>query len=448
MQSNAIAADIARYVAGAGVDELSGAAQRETVRNVVNFLGCAIGGSRDEIVDVTERALLAFAGPEQATVLGRGRRSDLLNAALLNCLSSSVYAYDDTFADTILHPGGPVAAPLLALAEWRPMKGPDFLLAMALGVEIECRLSMAVAAPPARAVLAWSQTGIAGGVGAAIAAGKALGLDVRQMTHAIGIAAGQGAGYRALHATMCTPMMPAHAAQTGLRAAFLAQSGFTALDASLEHPLGFLHVFAAEPNPAALTDGLGREFRLIRNTYKPYPCGIVMHGIVDACLAIRTEHDFDPATIASVAIAASRATLTLTGARRHPQSVLDGQLSLHHWAAVALLDRAAGMVQGSVARLTSPDVASLRDRIEAAADESLAHDQARVRVVLADGRVLETAVFECSGSVSRPLTDEQLATKFIDNAAALGPQRARALLEACLDMENCKDVGSLARLAA
>src|SRR5208283_2566889 len=177
----------------------------EARRAFLNILGCMLGGARHETVDAVDAAFGPFAGPPKAT--------------LINCLASSVHSFDDTHALAIVHPSGPVAAAALAVAELRPISGANFLAAFALGIETVCRVSMAVSVAPARGTIAWSQTGIAGGLGAAVAAGKLLGLDEDGMRRAIGIAASQAAGMRVMHGTMTTALMPAQAAQTGLAAA-------------------------------------------------------------------------------------------------------------------------------------------------------------------------------------------------------------------------------------
>src|SRR5690606_35058330 len=100
--------------------------------------------------------------------------------------------------------------------------------------------------------------------------------------------------------SMCSSLMTAHGAQTGLRAAILAERGFTSSEAALEGPNGFLDVFAEQSDLEALGEDLGARFEILRNTYKPYPCGVVIHPIIDACLELRRTHAMDAADIASV----------------------------------------------------------------------------------------------------------------------------------------------------
>jgi 2-methylcitrate dehydratase PrpD len=443
-----LASVLADFIAGACPSDLPADVRREAERTFLNFLGCAIGGARTNIVDKAIAGLSAFFGPANTTLIARGRSADACHAALINGLSSSVHAYDDTFADTILHPGGPVGAAALALAEQAPVSGADFITACALGLEIECRLSLAISAPPARGNVAWSQTGLVGGVGAAVAAGKLLRLDRGQLINTIGLAAGMAHGFRALHGSMATPMLAGQGAEAGVRAALLAQQGFTATPHTLDGKLGFLNVFAAEPNAFAVSEALGRDYRLLRNTYKPYPCGIVIHAIIDGCLDVRAERPLSALDIDRVSILAPPETVTLTD-RRHPDTDLDGQLSLYHWAAVALLQGAAGHLQGTVECLRDATIAALRERIEARADRSLAYDQAVVTVHLRDGTSITKRAEHCSGSPARPMTDAQLAEKFSAQARdVLGPTRSLEALVFCQQLGKQPDVATLARLVA
>src|SRR3954451_10759209 len=327
---------IADYVVAAGPDDLPDPVRREALRSFVNIVGCMLGGAGHEVIGLADDVLSEFSGPPQATLLGRARRADVLHAALINCFGSSIRAFDDTHEQAVVHPSGPVAAAILALSERKHIAGPQFLLAFVLGVEAVCRLSKAVSVPPAKGVFAWSQTGITAGIGAAVAAGKVLDLDPRRMRHAIGIALSQAAGFRAMFGSMCSSLMTAHGAQTGLRAAILAEKGFTSSEAALQGPYGFLDVFAEQPDLNALSEGLGTRFEILRNTYKPYPCGVVIHPIIDACLELRRAHRLDPADIAAVSIRLAPKALALTD-RRHSKNDLDARVSLYHWVAIALV---------------------------------------------------------------------------------------------------------------
>ena len=448
-RQSGITTRIADYIVAARPDDLPEAVRREALRSFVNIVGCMLGGAKHEVIGLADDALTEFSGPPQATLLGRSRRADVLHAALINCFGSSINAFDDTHEQAVVHPSGPVAAAILAMSERRRIAGPQFLLAFTLGVEAVCRLSKAISVPPAKGVFAWSQTGVTAGVGAAVAAGKLLDLDPCRMRHAIGIALSQAAGFRAMFGSMCSSLMTAHGAETGLRAAILAEKGFTGSEAALEGPYGFLDVFAEQPDLQALAEGLGTRFETLRNTYKPYPCGVVIHPIIDACLELRRAHRMDPADIASVSVRVAPKALALTD-RRHPKNGLEARVSLQHWVAIAFIRGTARIedmdTNGAV---LEPAIAGFQDRIETVGDDAIAPDGAEVSVRLQDGRSLVSRVEHCVGSASRPMTDSELEQKFTGLAeAVIGPLRTREVIEMSWGVERLPDVGALARAAA
>src|ERR671917_1364711 len=291
---------LADFVVRSTPDDIGAPVYAEAVRSFLNWTGCAVGGSIHPTIDITLAAVRQFAGPGQATVLGRGDKLDLLHAALVNGISSHVFDFDDTHLKTIIHPAGPVASALLPLAETRGMNGREFLHAFILGVEVECRIGNAVY--PEHYDRGWHITGTAGVFGAAAAAGKLLGLNAQQMTWALGIAATQSSGVREMFGTMCKPFHPGRAAQNGLFAAHLAQQNFTSSDRGIEAPRGFAHVLSTKFDPQEITGKLGETWEISLNTYKPFACGIVIHPAIDACVQLRNEHKFKAEDIASITL--------------------------------------------------------------------------------------------------------------------------------------------------
>jgi 2-methylcitrate dehydratase PrpD len=440
---------LADYIVAARPGDLPEPVRRQALRSFVNIIGCMLGGARHDVIGLADDVLSEFSGPPQATLLGRTRRADVLHAALINCFGSSIHAFDDTHEQAVVHPSGPVAAAILAMSERKRVAGPAFLLAFALGVESICRLSKAISVAPAKGVFAWSQTGITAGVGAAVAAGKLLDLDPSRMRHAIGIALSQAAGFRGMFGSMCSSFMTAHGAQTGLRAAILAEKGFTSSQAALEGPYGFLDVFAERSDPDALVEDLGARFEVLHNTFKAYPCGVVIHPIIDACLDLRRTYSMDPADITAVSVRVSPTALALTD-RRHPKNGLEARVSLQHWVAISFIRGKARVadlyVNGAVDEAM---IARFQDRVETVGDDVIAPDGAEVTVTLQDGRSLVGRIEHCVGSASRPMTDSELEQKFTGLAeATIDPRRAREVIAMCWDVENLADVGALPRAAA
>ena len=268
---------LARFAVESVPEDLPENVAKEAARALVNWIGSPIRACRHETTQSVIEAFDEFSGPREASVLGREEKLDIFTAALVNCVSSGVFDYDDTHIATVIHPTGPIASSLLALGERRTMRGADFLHALTLGIEVQCRLANALAAPPAQCDPAWFLTGLTGGIGAAIAVGRILGLNERQMVWAIGIAAMRAAGPRETHGTMAKNLVPAWAAQAGMQAALLARRGFTTSETPIEGPRGLGYLYATQPHWPALVEGLGERWEMLQNTYKPYPCGIVIH---------------------------------------------------------------------------------------------------------------------------------------------------------------------------
>src|SRR5882757_627883 len=258
-------ATLANYIVGAKIGDLPADIQHQAKRTFLNFIGCAVGGARDDSVNATERALAPLSGPRSASVLGRAERHDPLLAALLNGMSSAVYSFDDTHAQAVVHAGGPVGSAMLAFAQTRRVSGADFILAYALGIEIVCRVSKAVSVAPAKTGLNWIQTGICAGIGAAAAVGKLMNLGTRELAWAMRIAAAQAGGIRGLSRSMCFSLMAGQAAQGGLKAALMARQGFTSVTDPLGAKHGFADSYANAANLPALVDGLGTSFEILSN---------------------------------------------------------------------------------------------------------------------------------------------------------------------------------------
>ena len=289
---------LASYIVTSRIESVPDDVRHEARRAIVNFMGCALGGSVDTAVHRAIQAFEPFAGKPTASILGRSERTDPLHASLMNGISSHVYDFDDTTPKNYVHPTSPVASALFAYASANRVSGRDFMEAFILGFEAESRIANAVY--PAHYDVGWHITGTAGVFGAATAIGKLLKLPEQQMIWDIGLAATQAAGLREMFGSMAKALHPGRAAQNGYGAALLAQAGFTAGEHGLEGPRGFAAVQAAKYDLSKITTRLGTDFDLRANTYKPFPCGIVNHPTIDGCIQLHGEHHIDPAKIAAV----------------------------------------------------------------------------------------------------------------------------------------------------
>jgi len=255
--------------------------------NLLNIVGCILGGCRDEAVDAAVGALDAAGSHGNAPIIGRHERVAPLDAAFLDALASTVHTFDDTHLRSVIHPTGPAACALFALINRRETTttAADLLTALAIGMEVSCRLGRVLTDPPAKTHIGTFLTGITCGIGAAAACGHLLRLDPDAMASALGSAIQHASGTRGAHGTHGGSLAPAVAARSGLYSALLAANGLRAGARGLDGPYGLTQVFGAV-DPDSVLEGLGERYELLDVAIKPYPCGVVIHPMIDAGLSV------------------------------------------------------------------------------------------------------------------------------------------------------------------
>jgi len=438
---------LARYIVSAEYSDLPENVRKEGVRTLFNWFGVAIGGSHDETVNIAVQALAELGGNPEATLLGRRDRLDLSNAAFVNGVSSHVFDFDDTHLKTIIHPAGPVAPALLAYAErraarGRPVSGTEFLTALIIGIEVECRIGNMVY--PDHYDAGWHITGTTGVFGSAAGISRLMGLDEERTSYALGLAASQPVGLRESFGSMNKSFNPGRAAANGLFAATLAEKGFTSSRTMIEAKRGWASTISTKQDYSQITNGLGVTYESALNTYKPFACGIVLHPIIDAVISLRNEYELKPAEIARIDMQINRLVIELTG-KPAPATGLEGKFSVYHAAAVALLTGMAGEHQFTDAVVNDPTVVALRARVFPTVDPAISTEQADVTITLASGRVLQRRVEHAIGSLARPMSDQDLERKFADLAQGILPaEQARRVMDLCWQVESADDVSSLA----
>ena len=436
---------LARYAAAIRFEDLPAPVVHEARRALVNWAGCAIGASAHETVDNAWRAMRPFAGAPQAALLGRRERTDILHAALVNGISSHVLDFDDTHPDVFVHPSGPVASALFALAEHRRASGHEFMAAFVAGVEVECRVARAVL--PSHYEAGWHVTGTAGIFGAAAACARLLKLDEARTVWALGLAATQSAGLREMFGSMAKSLHPGKAAQNGLFSALMAEADFTSAESAIEGKRGFANVLSTTVDLAQCASGLGERYELLRNTYKPYACGLVIHPAIDAAVRWRAA-GVRAADVERIDLTVHPMVMELT-AKAAPRNGLEGKFSVFHSAAVALIDGAGGEAQYADARVNDPAVVALRGRVHAVADKRIALDAVRAKLTLRDGTTRALDIEHCVGSVEQPMTDAQLDEKFRAQCdPVLGKQRSAAALSQLWRADALDDLAPCAAACA
>jgi 2-methylcitrate dehydratase PrpD len=433
------------HLAATRFADLSAAAINQARRGVLDWIGCALAGSGHKTVSTLLSVLQETSGRPQATVFGRGLKLGLLDAPIANGQMGHVLDYDDThMGGVVLHTSSPVLAALFALAERNAVSGADFMLAYATGFEAGVRTGRTA---PGHHKGGWHLTGTLGTIAAGAASGKLLKLDTQRLTYTFGIAATQSAGMQQNRGTMCKSFHAGKAASNGVLAALLAERGFDSTQEIIEGKKGFCRIYSDVAEPEQLTVGLGQGWLIESNGHKPYACGVVLHPLIDAIVALRDREAIDPATVSEISLRVHPLVLAITGVVE-PSTGLQSKFSTLHSAAVALIDGTAGVAQYSDAKATDPAVAALRRKVNAVADETLRKDEAYAAIT-ASGKRHEIHIAHASGTADNPMSDAAIAAKFLANATpVIGRERAERARAFVGSLETQPDVRELIGLLA
>jgi 2-methylcitrate dehydratase PrpD len=407
---------LAEHVCGVSFAMLPETTRIATRHDILDTFGCLLGGSGAPGIAELDRVLGKWGGADESQVMLWRRRLPAPQAALMNASMAHALDFDDTLDHGgSIHPGASVLGASLAVSDMLGgVSGQSLMLAVALGLDISCRVALASTLDRG-----WHRTAAMGVFGAAAAAGKLLGLTVEQMVHAFGIAFSQAAGNRQciVDGALTKRLQAGQAASSGVLAATLAREGFTGANNIFLGRFGFFELY--QPNgydAASLTDGLGACFAGEQLSFKPYPCGRPQHAILDAAIAARTQLDLtDPTSIAGIGVSVDAATLAdqFNGAahKRRPTQIVEAQFALPFLIAAALTHGRVGIAE--VANIENRVVLDLAARIEGRRSDDATE---AVSVTLRNGRTATAAAGKPLGSPENRLSIAQLQSKFADCA--------------------------------
>lgn len=424
-------AAFAASVAGSGLDE---ELRDDVTRRTLDFLGNCLAALPERPAEITTNVARSWGGTGESTALGLSTALPAPSAALINGTLGHSLDFDDTHLPSVLHPSAAVLPAALAVAEQVGASGVAFLDAAAVGIELTCRLGMAGYDEELGNSVFFDRglhaTAICGAIGAAVAAGMLHRLDADTLTSVIGIAASMGAGVIEANRTGGT-IKRVHcgwAAHCGVAAADFARFGLTGPPTVLEGRFGFLRAFCGDAFTIAhVTSDLGTRWELPGIFFKPYPCNHFTHAGIDAALRLRqrgiTADDIRSLTL-GVPAPVLRTIAEPPEDKARPQSGYHAAFSGPYTLAAALLG--GGGLGVSHGDFTDSAVADPR-RLELAAKVACVADEECTRTFpnqfpavltaeLADGATMSERITHNRGGPQRPLSDDELTTKFTVNA--------------------------------
>jgi 2-methylcitrate dehydratase PrpD len=450
--ASALTTQLGRFVATLRYDDLPPEA-RDCIK--VGFTDCAgvmIAGAREDAVSILANVLAA--PPGEATLYFSTSTAPPLAAAIINGTAAHALDYDDVAHRG--HPSAVLVPAILAEAQALGASGRDMIAAYAAGYETWAEL--ASRDPDQHHEKGWHPTGIFGAIAAAAACASLRKLDAEKAAHAIALGASQSAGIMANFGTMTKPFHAGRSAQSGLLAARLAASGFTASLDALEHRQGFLS--AVSPRGRMNVDAsveAGHTWRILgeKLSVKKYPLCYCTHRALDAVLDLVRKTPVAPDRIDSVTVSTSPHYAGIL--RNHaPQTALEGKFSMEFAMACALTTGRAGPAELRDDLVRSPEVQALMKRVRVQTDDREDPDMpARapydmVIVETTDKRRIESAkVKHVRGGPELPLEREELWTKF-EGCLRINPPSfaASELFDALMSLEQTAHVNDLPGLRA
>jgi 2-methylcitrate dehydratase PrpD len=449
-------AALVEYLSHLAVSDLPDPCLSTTRALLLDYLGVTLVGSRDESARAASAGADRVTAGGACTVIGRAT-SSATAAALANGTAAHALELDDGHLSGPIHPGVVVFSAALAASEIAPARvdGARFAVAIVAGYETMIRVAAAMGG--AAYQRGFHPTGICGVFGAAVASSVILGLDRRQMSSAIGIAASMAAGClqclwdgswtKRLHAGL--------AASNGLLASTLAEAGFKGPESAIEGRSGFLKAYVDAPRAEALTEHLGEGFGILATHVKVHACCRGTHSQIDGVLELRRRRTLVPDDIAAIEVTALDLAFPLVcepAARKyHPESLVDAQFSLPFAVAIAAVFGRASVKEYSARVLHDARVRDIAARVRILRDPDLdarypAEFPARVRILFNDGGADEITIDHPKGSPDHPLSWFELSDKYHQCADdVIGRAAADEIEERVQMLERLADVTSIWR---
>ncbi|OGA02228.1 MAG: hypothetical protein A3H35_15765 [Betaproteobacteria bacterium RIFCSPLOWO2_02_FULL_62_17] len=442
-------------------EQLPGEVQHESRRALVDAVGCAIGGYGCDAHLIAQRVLRKLGGNAEATVIGGGAKTSVMNAAVLNGIMLRYLDYNDIYVVPVgkMVAGGHLGEVIpgaLAIAEHRNIPGKELLATIVAGYELSARMLHACKEIPF-ANRGWN-TDSRGAVVMPILAGRLLGLTEEQAVNAVGISASTGMILGILDTdeeanTLAKNFRFPSATHRALFSAYLAEEGFTGPERVLEGQRGFVEAVFQGDYQLDTLSAEGRPLHILANRYKPFAAESTAHGHLSATLHLVKEHDLKPADIESVTVRAGSRAIAHTGdaAKRHPMDKETADHSSWYLTAVAIMDREVSPRQYARERYSDPAVEALMARItlEVANEYDRQPMAGGVVIRTRSGATLKHEVLHPKGTRENRMSDADINDKFRDMAKVhMSDARIDRLLEALWKADQLEDMAALAPLLA
>ncbi len=454
--------DLARFAAGIDAAKLDLAVVQAVKANILDTLSCALAGSSAKAIAEVADLVREWGGAAQADMFVFGGKFPAHHAALVNGGMSHARDFDDTHDGAILHAGVTAVPAAIAAAQLRgKLSGADLIAAVAAGLEVTCRLGVAIKVDIIESGFIY--TSLLGYFGATAAAGRAMGLTAEEMVNAFGIVYSSVAGNHQVtrDASLMKRLQPGLAAQAAVVAVQLAKRGIRGAQGVFDGADGFFRVYLhGRADSDVVRQDLGKRFELMNLSYKTYPCCRDVHAAVDAVLQLRGQTPYTVDDIESIRVGVTAPGYQMVCVPEHvrlaPKTIVEAQFSIPYTVAAAWIDGSLGMRHFSDEGLQRADILALAARVRPYVDEDIDRDwrrfvtPAKVIVQFKGGQSLETRVDYPKGHPNNAMTRLEFAAKTADCASfAAVPLRANTADQLTVmvhSLESLADVSELLKV--
>jgi len=451
------AVEFARNFVNTKYEDLSSEVVDASKKEILDLLGVALGGVSQPGATHVRDLVLEWGGKEESSIIGCSQKVPAPNAAQANATMAHSLDFDDVHEAAVMHPGIVAIPVVLAVAEAQGNRsGKELITATALGVDMMCRLALAITPGKNPIDLGWHLTSIFGYMGSAATAARVMRLPEEKTVDAIGIGYHQSAGNGQCvkDGALTKRLGPGFAIKGGITAALLAKAGVTGSTNSLEGDWGLYRQYAdGDYSREILTADLGKRFEGVNVAIKPYPCCRGIHPAIDAGLELAIHDGVQSKDIKEIVLTVTDAHLSLLctpeEAKKSPRSPVDAQFSIPWGVASALVGKRVGLDDFTENAITNKDVLQVTQKMRLEVDNVLSKpgpDPTRVKVTTKDGKVFEKVVQVPLGSLERPMSYDDCAKKFRDCAKNLDVDRVDKIIESVDRLEKLEDIREIIKL--
>ncbi len=444
-------------LAGFGYDMLPAPVLRTVKALILDTLGVIGGAANAPGIPELNARLTRWEKTGSATGLIGKRRYSPPTAAMANGAAAHALDFDDQHDPARVHTSAVVLPALLATAEdlsaeGRPVSGRDFILAYAIGAELDARFGLACHNSLGKG---WHPTMLFGVVSAAMAAAKMMGLDSAGIANALGMAFHQacGSAQSMRDGALSKRLGPGFAARNAVTGAFLAADGLSSTRATLEGNAGLFALYERdEVKPELLTAGLGNDWRVAEYSFKPYPCCRCNHTPIGIGIELH-QRGIKPADVATIEIGMGNVNWITVGAPYEParNDVVHAQFNTAYSFARAFADGKVDLRSYQKPAITEARITGISDITKVVDDPAInatAIEPARVTLTLTNGKVVALKRDTIKGSPQDPMDDAEMRAKVrgcLEFGLGAKPDAVDRLVDAISVLEQAKDAAKSIR---